>query len=270
MILVLPLSAAELWDVMKSADVDARFARTQQSLEVLMKPNFTVIFRVNSAVTPWQIHPEADEFWFVRHGSAKVGLADFTLMTGVAGNSAKEYDASAGDVMSVPRDKAYRITPAAGRFEYVAVRIFPTERHVPRVGIGAGANNHIMPTLLTKAEIDDRMAHLEKNQTLHSQGVVLINAIVAPPSWPKPSIPESHMTCDDFYSVRLGRARFAVDGYIVNPKEQPAGEIHGTSAIGAREYTVAPGDLISIPRNTMHYMAPESTRFGYLLVKVCE
>ena len=99
---------------------------------------------------------------------------------------------------------------------------------------------------------------------------MIVNYVVAPPSWPKPSIPESHMICDDFYFVRLGTARFAVDRYIVDPKEQPAGEIHGASAIGAREYTVGPGDLISIPRNSMHYMVPGSGRFGYLLVKLCE
>jgi hypothetical protein len=84
--------------------------------------------------------------------------------------------------------------------------------------------------------------------------------------------PESHITCDDFYSIRLGSARFAVDGYIVGAKEQPAGEIHGIhgTAIGAREYTAGVGDLVSIPRNTMHYMAPEAPRFAYLLVKVCD
>ena len=270
-LLALPGRSAPLWDVMKSADVDAKFAGTQQSLDVLVKQNLIVTFRVNSGVgTPWRTHPEADELWFVRRGSAKVTLGDFTLMAGVAGGSAKEQHVSAGDAVNVPRNRAYRIAPGAGRFEYVAVRVFPDHRHTPLVGTGADLDPKPMPPLAAKSEIDAKLAGLEKNENLHSLGAVIVNYIVAPPSWPKPSVPESHMVCDDFYFVRLGTARLAVDGYIVNPKEEPAGEIHGTSAVGAREYTVGPGDLISIPRNTMHYLAPESARFGYLLVKFCE
>jgi mannose-6-phosphate isomerase-like protein (cupin superfamily) len=268
---VLPGGAAELWDLMKSSEIDAKFAKLQKPLDVILKPNYTVHFRMSSGeATPWQVHFDADELWFVRRGAAKVTLADFTLMAGVAGPSAQPYDVGAGDVVNVPRDKAYMIAPAGSRFEYVAVRILPSERHTPQVGTGSNQNAKPMPPVVTKAQIEAKLASLDKNENLHNSGAVIINYIVAPPSWPKPSIPESHMTCDDFYSIRLGSARFAVDGYIAGAQEQPAGEIHGTSAVGAREYTAGVGDLVSIPRNTMHYMAPETPRFGYLLVKVCD
>jgi mannose-6-phosphate isomerase-like protein (cupin superfamily) len=240
------------------------------SHDLLMKPNYMVSFRTNSDATAWRIHPEADELWFVRRGSAKVILADFTLMVGIAGGTAKEYAASAGDVVNVPRNQGYRILPSPGPFDYVAVRVFPEKRHTPLVGLGAGAEPKPMPPLIAKAEIESKLASIGKNENVHSSGAVILNYIVAPPSWPQPAIPEAHLTCDDLYFVRLGSARIAVDGYIVNPKEQPAAEIHGEKAIGAREYTVGAGDLISIPRNTMHAITPESARFGYLLVKVCD
>src|SRR6516165_6570711 len=118
---VLPGGAAELWDLMKSSEIDAKFAKLQKPLDVILKPNYTVHFRMSSGeATPWQVHFDADELWFVRRGAAKVTLADFTLMAGVAGPSAQPYDVGAGDVVNVPRDKAYMIAPAGSRFEYVA------------------------------------------------------------------------------------------------------------------------------------------------------
>lgn len=41
-------------------------------------------------------------------------------------------------------------------------------------------------------------------------------------------------------------------------------------AILLREYNIAPGDMVMIPRNTAHFMDPGSNRLGYLLVKVCD
>src|SRR5689334_4051113 len=78
----------ELRDVVKSAEVDRLFAHTAQSTDVLVKNNFAVVFRV-AAGGPggWQTHPDADEFWFVRHGAAKVSL----------GSGERHYDVSAGD-----------------------------------------------------------------------------------------------------------------------------------------------------------------------------
>src|SRR5579864_1599302 len=101
----------QIRDVVKSTEIDEMFARTGQSLEVLAKTNFAVEFRVGSGgakVRP--AHPDADEFWFVRHGSAKVSLDN------------RHYDVNEGDVVNVPRATLSRIAPA-GRFEYVAVRI---------------------------------------------------------------------------------------------------------------------------------------------------
>jgi mannose-6-phosphate isomerase-like protein (cupin superfamily) len=266
----LPGHGAKIWDVLKSADVDSMFANTRQSLDVLVKPNYSVVFRVSSgSPSPWQTHPDADELWFVRHGSAKLTLGNFTRMLGVQ-RTGEEFSLGAGDVVNLPRTKAYEIQPGAGRFEYVAVRVFPENRHTPPVGSGSGREPAPMPTVVSASQIDAKFASAEKNERLHAVGAVLVNYILAPPSWPQPPIPESHMTCDDFYYIRLGGARAEVDGYITGPVEKPAGEIHGKTAVGARAYSVSPGDLLSIPRNTMHEMEPTSARFGYLLVKICD
>src|SRR5882672_9405731 len=61
--------------VMKSADVDAAFAKITDSWDVYTKTNHAVTFRVAARKTGAINHAEADEDWFVRKGAAKVTLA---------------------------------------------------------------------------------------------------------------------------------------------------------------------------------------------------
>ncbi len=79
---------------------------------------------------------------------------------------------------------------------------------------------------------------------------------------------EVHSYIDDIYFVRLGTAVARVDGHLVNPTEVSPGEVRGTGAFGFREYKIGVGDILSIPRNTMHYMDPGPEKLGYLLLKV--
>jgi mannose-6-phosphate isomerase-like protein (cupin superfamily) len=179
---------------------------------------------------------------------------------------AKAYEAGAGDVVYAARGVEYKITPNAGRFEYVAARVFPAERRA-RIGIGAGTTPRPMAPVATKKQIDETFAAAEKNVTLHSAGAALINHVVYPGRhgpW------EVHQTCDDVYFVRLGTARSQLDGTLVNGKEEQPGEIRGTGVTGAREFTIAPGDMVIIPRNTAHFMDPGGQKVGYLLLKVCD
>src|ERR1041385_201556 len=87
-------ASGQLRDVVKSAEVDKMFMRARQSLEVLAKPNLAIVFRLSSEKTgAWQKHPDADEFWFVRHGGASIALD-----TDEAGE--RNYKVMAGDVVN--------------------------------------------------------------------------------------------------------------------------------------------------------------------------
>jgi mannose-6-phosphate isomerase-like protein (cupin superfamily) len=253
--------AGQLRDVVKSSEVDKMFAGASPSLEVLAKPNMAVVFRLSSGKPgAWEKHPEADEFWFARHGAA-----DVSLMNGEA-KSQQRYDVAAGDVVNVPRNTAYQITPSATGFEYVAVRVFPAERPLG-IGIGATKTPHPMATIARKAQIDATLASADKNVTLHSAGATLINHVVykgAPGPW------EVHQTCDDLYFMRLGTAHAQIDGTLINGKDDSPGEIRGTGVTGSRSFTIGPGDIVVIPRNTAHFMDPGSNKLGYLLVKICD
>jgi mannose-6-phosphate isomerase-like protein (cupin superfamily) len=254
----------QLRDVVKSDDVDKMFARAAPSIEVLAKPNIAVVFRVSSGNPgAWEKHPDADEFWFVRHGAAGISL-NTDKAGGAEGH--QHYDVAAGDVVNVPRRTAYQITPSATPFEYVAVRIFPAGRPLG-IGIGAAKTPHPMATVARKAQIDTTLSSADKNVTLHSAGATLINHVVykgAPGPW------EVHQTCDDLYFMRLGTARAQIDGTLINGKDDSPGEIRGTGVTGSRSFTIGPGDMVVIPRNTAHFMDPGSNKLGYLLVKVCD
>jgi mannose-6-phosphate isomerase-like protein (cupin superfamily) len=246
---------SEIHDVIKSAEVDKLFARIRVSLDVIAKTNYALVFRTGAGdPVASQKGRDADEFWFVRRGAAKLSLGE------------KEYQLGAGDVVNLPRTTGYRIAPGGSRFEYVAVRVFPTER-LARIGIGAGPVPRPMPDVATQKQIDETFATAEKNVTLHSAGATLINHVVYKGThgpW------EVHQNCEDIYFVRMGTARAQIDGTLVNAKQDSPGEIRGTGVTGAREFTIVPGDMVVIPRNTAHFMDPGAGKVGYLLVKVCD
>jgi mannose-6-phosphate isomerase-like protein (cupin superfamily) len=245
----------ELRDVVKSAEIDKIFAQTSKSIDVLAKTNYAIQFRVVPNSTGARgTGKDADEFWFVRRGAAKISLGG------------RRHEVNAGDVVNVPRATEYEINPGTSRVEFVAVRVFPGGRRM-RIGIGAAPEPRPMPDVATKAVIDATLSTASKNVTLHSAGAVLINHVIykaAHGPW------EVHQTCDDLYFVRLGTAQAKLDGTLIGGKEEPIGEIRGTGVTGARDFTIAPGDMVVVPRNTAHFMDPGATRLGYLLVKICD
>jgi mannose-6-phosphate isomerase-like protein (cupin superfamily) len=238
--------------VMKSAEVDAHFAKIQDSWDVYTKTNHAVTFRVSTKKLPATDHMEADEYWFVRKGSAKV-----VLQTGTPATSSPQ-DVSAGDVVYVPRNVPYEIDPSKSRFEYVAVRIF-----TPRVG-GAPLQE---PTdyVASKAQIDKTFADELQTTQLRFPGgasvaMIIYNGAIGPY--------ESHEDVDQIYFVRHGTAKAAYDGRLVNPVVTTPGQIRGTGYLDASEYTIAPGDIVWIPRNQLHFVDPGTGKIGYFLISM--
>jgi mannose-6-phosphate isomerase-like protein (cupin superfamily) len=245
--------------VMKSAEVDAQFAKINDSWDVYTKTNHAVTFRVNTKKLPPTNHQEADEYWFVRKGSAKVAL-----QTGAPATSAPQ-GVGAGDVVYVPRNVPYEIDPGNSRFEYVAVRIFtpPAAR-----GGGAGRAGGAPPPepttyFATKAQVDKTFADEPRSTQLRFPGggnvaMIIYNGAIGPY--------ESHEDVDQIYFVRHGTAKAAYDGRLVNPTVTGPGQIRGTGYLDASEYTIAPGDIVWIPRNQLHFVDPGTGKIGYFLI----
>ena len=247
--------------VMKSADVDAHFAKIQDSWDVYTKTNHAVTFRVSTRKLSATEHMEADEYWFVRKGTARV-----VLQTGMPATSSPQ-DVSAGDVLYVPRNVPYEIDPGNSRFEYVAVRVF-TPRAAQNGGAGiAGGSPLPEPTsyLARKAQVDKTFADEPATTQLRfPRGVniamIIYNGAIGPY--------ESHEDIDQIYFVRHGTAKAAFDGRLVNPVATTPGQIRGTGYLDASEYTLAPGDIVWIPRNQLHFVDPGTGRIGYFLISL--
>ena len=250
--------------VLKSAEVDAVFARIEDAADVYVKPNHGVAFRVSTNTNkqvPWKLHTEADEIWFVRRGSAKVSLAPFTLQVGVT-PPGDIHVVGAGDVIYVSRNSAYRIEPSAGRLEYVAVRVFPSRSEAAATD---PTETGRIPTVISKVEIDRFFSSATQSEPLGAGDTVALDRVIyngKPGPW------ESHETADQIYFVRHGTAQASLDGFIVDAKLTAPGQIRGSGVIGASQFTIGPGDIVWIPRNTAHFIDPGSGKVGYFLVRL--
>jgi mannose-6-phosphate isomerase-like protein (cupin superfamily) len=242
--------------VMKSADVDAAFAKVTDSWDVYTKTNHAVTFRVATKKTGMTNHAEADEYWFVRKGAAKVALA-----------TAAPHAVAAGDVVYVPRNMAYDIDPSA-RFEYVALRVFaprPAGRGAGAGQAGEGGGTGPEPTsyFATKSQTDQTFATGSKSATLRFPGGASVNQIIYDGSI---GPYESHEAADQIYFVRYGTAKAIYDGRLINPTVTGPGQIRGTGVLDGSEYTIAAGDIVFIPRNQVHFVDPGTGKVGYFLV----
>ncbi len=244
--------------VMTSAEVESTFGKVKDAWDAYTKTNHSVTFRVNTSRVPTTNHMEADEFWFVRTGTAKVSLH--------TGNSPSTASVSGGDVVYVPRNVPYEIDPSS-RFEYVAVRIF-TPREPARGGGAGRAGGAPLPEptsyFATKAQIDQTFASEPRSTQLRFPGasinMIIYNGAIGPY--------ESHEAVDQIYFVRHGTAKAAYDGRLINPTVTTPGQIRGTGYIDASEYTIASGDIVWIPRNQLHFVDPGTGKIGYLLISM--
>jgi len=258
--------------LMTKAEVLEALSQVKDSFDLVVKTNFAITLRAASNTTklPWKLHTEADELWFVYRGSAKVSLAPFSLQVGVTppGNT---YDAAEGDIVNVPRGMAYQVMPA-GRFEYVAVRKFlipppPTGR-----GGGAGAQQGPPPTIVTKAQIDKIYATATASVPIYPG--ITANLYDGGPQgvkWgPQPGGPvENHERDEHLYIATYGQAKAYMDGFITDGHWDTRG-VMGLATAGSTEYTMNPGDLLFVFRNTLHYIVPipETGKAGYFLVSL--
>jgi mannose-6-phosphate isomerase-like protein (cupin superfamily) len=252
--------------VMKKSEILAALAQVQESWDLVVKSNVAITLRAssNKAKLPWTNHVEADELWFVYRGSAKVSLAPFSLMVGITPPGVT-FDVGEGDIVNVPRHLAYQILPGAGRFEYVAVRRFALQPP-PTSGAtaGAGQAQPQLPAVTTKAQLDEFFNTATASSAMGGN----INRIVYNG---KPGPAENHELDEHVYFVMHGTAKATMDGYVTNPYWDRRG-LMGSGVVGGSEYTIGPGDLVFVFRNTVHYIEPQpaSSKVGYLLVDLPE
>jgi mannose-6-phosphate isomerase-like protein (cupin superfamily) len=172
--------------------------------------------------------------------------------------------------VNLTRGLAYQVVPAAGRFEYVAFRKFPLQHPAPGA-TAAATPPTALPPVTTKAQIDQWY----NAGTAGTQGLPPgINRIIFDRAkgndWQQGGAPgpwENHDRDEHISIVVHGTAKCIMDGFITGAHWDRRG-VMGKGVVGGSEFTVEPGDIVFVFRNTAHFFDPISTRFGYLLVSM--
>ena len=79
---------------------------------------------------------------------------------------------------------------------------------------------------------------------------------------------EVHDTSDDIYFVLKGEATLALGGTLTEPSEVSPGEWRSKAAAGTRLVKISKGDVVAVPRGTVHQRTVTGKGFSMILIKV--
>jgi mannose-6-phosphate isomerase-like protein (cupin superfamily) len=83
----------------------------------------------------------------------------------------------------------------------------------------------------------------------------------------KPGQSEVHVNDTDIFIVIDGSATIVLGGNMVGAKEVAPGEIRGTAIEGGTDYRLEKGVVLTVPRNTPHWVRETQPGFRYYVVK---
>jgi mannose-6-phosphate isomerase-like protein (cupin superfamily) len=81
---------------------------------------------------------------------------------------------------------------------------------------------------------------------------------------------ELHDASDDIYYVLKGNATLELGGKLVDPKEVSPGEWRSQIVTGSQMVDIKEGDLIMVPRGTVHRRTVSGKGFSMILIKIYE
>jgi quercetin dioxygenase-like cupin family protein len=79
---------------------------------------------------------------------------------------------------------------------------------------------------------------------------------------------EVHDGSDDIYYVLDGEATLALGGELVEPNEISPGEWRSKTVKGGNPFVIKKGDLVVVPRGTVHQRTATGSGFSMILIKV--
>jgi mannose-6-phosphate isomerase-like protein (cupin superfamily) len=83
----------------------------------------------------------------------------------------------------------------------------------------------------------------------------------------KPGQSEVHVTDTDIFVVVHGQATIVLGGRMIDPKETAPGELRGSGIEGGTDYLLEPGVVLTVPRNTPHWVRETQPGFRYYVIK---
>ena len=79
---------------------------------------------------------------------------------------------------------------------------------------------------------------------------------------------EVHDTSDDIYYVLDGKATLALGGELVDATEISPGEWRSKTVSGGNPFHIKKGDLVVVPRGTVHQRTVTGKAFSMILIKI--
>jgi quercetin dioxygenase-like cupin family protein len=86
----------------------------------------------------------------------------------------------------------------------------------------------------------------------------------------KQGIAELHDNETDIFYVVEGDATFVTGGTLVDGKQTAPGEYRGPRSQGGTEHELTKGDVIIVPKGTVHWFSRIDGEFLYYIIKVTE
>jgi mannose-6-phosphate isomerase-like protein (cupin superfamily) len=83
----------------------------------------------------------------------------------------------------------------------------------------------------------------------------------------KPGQSEVHATDTDIFVVIDGQATIVLGGRMIDAKETSPGEIRGSGIEGGTDYLLERGVVLTVPRNTPHWVRETRPGFRYYVIK---
>ena len=83
----------------------------------------------------------------------------------------------------------------------------------------------------------------------------------------KPGQSEVHVKDTDVFIVVDGTATIVVGGKMIDAREVSPGEVRGSGIEGGTDYKLEKGVVLTVPRNTPHWVKQTQPGFRYFVVK---
>jgi len=125
----------------------------------------------------------------------------------------------------------------------------------------------------SKAQIEEISKELEKQKGNQNKDIVpakgaQMRVAVFHDEDRKDDLYELHDNSDDIYYVLDGEATLALGGELVEPNEISPGEWRSKTVKGGNPFVIKKGDLIVVPRGTVHQRTAAGDGFSMILIKV--
>jgi len=134
---------------------------------------------------------------------------------------------------------------------------------LPLAAAALAADTPAAPRYFKPAEVDAARARGETGSMLIEDAEYKVLASRRD----KPGQSEVHVADTDIFVVVDGQATIVLGGRMIDPKETAPGELRGSGIEGGTDYLLEPGVVLTVPRNTPHWVRETQPGFRYYVIK---